>query len=363
MVVPFVDLGAQYLSIKAEIDAAVERVLANSSFIGGDEVAEFEQAFAAYQQSGYCISCANGTDAIEISLEALGIGAGDEVIVPSYTWFSTASAVSRMGATPVFVDVDPDYYTIDVSLIEEKITRSTKAIIPVHFYGLPANMFDIMAIAKSHGLKVIEDCAQAHGAEINEQRVGTFGDLAIFSFFPSKNLGAYGDGGCIVTQSEDAADKCRQIARLGQSGKHNHISIGRNSRLDSLQAAILNVKLSHLDSWTESRRNNAVYYRDLLADVDIILPSEPEHFKHVYHVFMIQVNDRDNLVSDLNKSGIQTQLHYPLPLTSTPVYHSKDDYPVSNAMASMMISLPMFAELKKDQIEFVAESIRSYIRR
>jgi dTDP-4-amino-4,6-dideoxygalactose transaminase len=363
MIVPFVDLKAQYASIKSEIDAAVERVLTNASFIGGKDVTDFEVAFANFQKSSYCISCGNGSDAIEIALEALGIGAGDEVIVPSYTWMSTASSVSRMGATPIFVDVHPEYYTMDASRIEEKISISTKAIIPVHFYGLPADMHSIRAIADSYGLKIIEDCAQAHGAEINGQRVGTFGDLAIFSFFPSKNLGAFGDGGCIITQSNEHADRCRQIARLGQEGKHNHVSIGRNSRLDTLHAAVLNVKLAHLEEWTESRRENARYYLDLLADSEITLPTEPEGYRHVYHVFMIQVNQRDGLRSELLKLGIQTQLHYPLPLTATPVFFSKEDFPVSNSMSSRMISLPMFAELDKGQMEFVAESILNLIKK
>jgi len=363
MTVPFVDLNAQYVSIKSEIDTAIERILNNTSFIGGEEVTVFEKAFAEYQNSKHCISCANGTDAIEIALEALEIGVGDEVIVPSYTWISTASAVSRAGATPVFVDVDPDYYTIDCSLIEQKLNASTKAIIPVHFYGLPANMHQIMALAKSHDLKVIEDCAQAHGAEIDGQRVGTYGDLATFSFYPGKNLGAYGDGGCIIAQNDQLADECRTIARLGQKGKHNHVAVGRNSRLDTLQAAVLNVKLKHLNTWTQARRANASYYCGLLENTGLVLPKEPEGFKHVYHVYMVQVEHRDALATDLKKCGVQTQLHYPLPLTSTPVYYSDEAYPVSEEMALKMISLPMFAELRKEQIEYVVESILSSIQK
>ncbi len=361
MNVPFVDLKAQYTSIKIEIDEAISRILSNTSFIGGEEVLTFESAFAKYQQSSHCISCANGTDAIEIGLEALGVGIGDEVIVPSYTWISTASAVTRVGATPVFVDVDPTYYTLDPTKITEKINSKTKAVIPVHFYGLPANMPEIISISKSHGLFVLEDCAQAHGAEIEGKKVGTFGDIATFSFYPGKNLGAYGDGGCIVTQSEKLAVKCRLIARLGQEGKHNHLENGRNSRLDTLQAAVLNVKLRHLNTWTKARRLHADSYRSLLRGLPIVLPKEPHGYKHVYHVFMIQSEIRDKLKSGLLDLGIQTQLHYRLPLTSLPMYSENGIYPVSDSMAKGILSLPMYPELSNSQIEYVVESIEKIL--
>jgi len=361
MNVPFVDLKAQYTSIKTEIDEAISRILSNASFIGGDEVLAFESAFAKYQESLYCISCANGTDAIEIGLEALGVGAGDEVIVPSYTWISTASAVTRVGATPVFVDVDPTYYTLDPTKISEKISGKTRAIIPVHFYGLPANMQEILSISKSHGLFVLEDCAQAHGAEIDGQKVGTFGDIATFSFYPGKNLGAYGDGGCIISQNEQLAEKCRLIARLGQKGKHNHLENGRNSRLDTLQAAILNVKLKYLDQWTASRRQIAGKYMQNLSDTNLVLPSEPSGFKHVFHVFMVQSEIREHLKSELSGLGIQTQLHYPAPLTSLPMYSTTETYPVSELMSARLLSLPIYPELSDAQLSYITDSIKKIL--
>ena len=265
MKVPFVDLQAQYATIQADIDEAIKRVVSQSSFIGGPIVEEFETAFAAYQGVPHCVSCANGTDALEIALAALEIGKGDEVIVPSYTWISTASAVHAVGAKAVFVDVDSRYYTMESSKIEAAITERTKAVIPVHFYGLPANMIKVVEIANTHGLRIIEDCAQAHGADINGQRVGGFGDLATFSFYPAKNLGAYGDAGCILASDEELADRCRVIARLGQKGKHNHIALGRNSRMDGLHAAILTAKLPYLDRWISQRQNAAKRYNQLLG--------------------------------------------------------------------------------------------------
>ena len=362
MHVPFVDLKAQYLSIKEEIDNSIARVLENTSFIGGGIVDQFENSFAQYIGVNQCISCANGTDAIEIALEALGIGEDDEVLMPAYTWVSTASAVSRVGAKPVFVDVHPDFYTMDAAKIEEKITSKTRAILPVHFYGLPADMPGILSIAKKHSLLVIEDCAQAHGATINGQKVGTLGDMATFSFYPGKNLGAYGDGGAIVTNNEELASKSRIIARLGQKGKHNHVAIGRNSRLDTLQAAILQVKLQYLDTWTKARQQVVMWYNEALKEVPVKLPSVPEGFSHVYHLYVIQSDNRNKLQGHLKENGIDTQIHYPKPLNQLGIFEHQGSFPVSDVMSGKLLSLPMYAELTKEQVEYVVNSIREFTK-
>ena len=360
MNIPFVDLGAQYQLIKTEIDDVISKVLDQNIFIGGDWVSNFEKHFAAYLDVANCVSCANGTDAIEIALEALGVGEGDEVLVPAYTWMSTASAVSRVGAKPVFVDIHPDFYTMDVSKIEAKLTKHTKVILPVHFYGLPVDMNQIMTIAKKHNLYVIEDCAQAHGASINGQKVGSFGNISTFSFFPGKNLGAYGDGGAIVTNSSDLADKAMVIARLGQRGKHNHVAIGRNSRLDSLHAAILDVKLKHLDNWISQRQRVANWYFESLKNVFVKLPFSPSGFNHAFHLFVIQADRRDELKVYLEQKGISTQIHYPKPLHQLGVFDEQGSFSVTEAMSSKLLSLPMYPELSKEEVEYVADAIREF---
>ncbi len=363
MEIPFVDLKAQYQSIKPDIDHAIQQVLNHTAFVGGEWLAAFEKNFAAFVQVPFCVSCANGTDAIEIALEALGIGANDEVLVPAYTWVSTASAVSRVGATPVLVDVHPQYYTLDEQQIESKITAKTKAIIPVHFYGLPANMPAIMAIAKAHNLRVIEDCAQAHGATINGQPVGSFGDMATFSFYPGKNLGAYGDGGAVCTSDATYAEKARTIARLGQQGKHNHVAIGRNSRLDTLQAAILDVKLRHLPTWTAQRQQVAQAYEQGLVSLPVQLPGKPTGFEHVYHLYVIQTPERDALQDFLKEQGVQTQIHYPKPLHALGIFKQVSEYPVADAMAPKLLSLPMYAELTNAQIAYIVQAICTFFSR
>jgi dTDP-4-amino-4,6-dideoxygalactose transaminase len=360
MNIPFVDLKTQYQSIKPEIDAAISNVLENAAFIAGENLASFEANFATHMGVSHCIGCANGTDAIEIALEALGIGEGDEVLVPAYTWVSTASAVSRVGANPIFVDIHPDYYTIDVDNIEPKLTSRTKAIITVHYYGLPADMDSIIKIAKVHNLKVIEDCAQAHNATINGQKVGSFGDIATYSFYPGKNLGAYGDGGAIITNSKDLNQKARMIARLGQQGKHNHVITGRNSRLDGIQAGILNVKLTHLQDWTAKRQLIASWYFELLKELPIKLPMKPEGFGHVYHLFVIQSDDRNKLKEFLEQNGISTQIHYPKPLHQVGIFTDQGAFPVAEAMSEKLLSLPMYAELNKVQVEYVALGLKKF---
>lgn len=359
MKVPFVDLKAQYRSIKNDIDLAIAGCIENTSFIGGSKVTEFEDAFAAFIGSAYCIGCANGTDAIELALQAAGVGAGDEVIVPAYSWISTSEAVTTVGATPVFVEVHPDYYTIDTFLIKEKITQRTKAIIPVHFYGLPAKMDDIMVIANQYDLIVIEDCAQAHGASYNGQKVGTFGQLATFSFYPGKNLGAYGDAGAVVTNDQQLARKVRMIGNHGQAGKHNHEMEGRNSRIDAMQAAILSAKLPYLEKWTNARIANAALYSSKLVNSNVKIPIVPEAAKHVYHLYVVQVDNRDEVMDHLKKNGVEVALHYPTPLPMLRAYlrfsFAEQDFPVSTDMSKRLLSIPMYPELTETQISYVVD--------
>ncbi|MEQ9404473.1 MAG: DegT/DnrJ/EryC1/StrS family aminotransferase [Cyclobacteriaceae bacterium] len=353
MKVPFVDLKAQYLSIKEEIDGAIQSVIDGDLFVAGKAVTQFEREFANYLNIGHCIGCANGTDALEIALKALGIGPGDEVLVPALTWISTAGAVSNLGAEPVFVDVLPGERTMDPAQIREKITGKTKAVIPVHLYGLPARMIEILQIADNHNLFVIEDCAQAHGAAINGQKVGTFGDIATFSFYPSKNLGAYGDGGAIVTNDGGLAEKCRKIGNHGQQEKHDHSFIGRNSRLDSIQAAVLSVKLKYLDEWNTKRIQLAQTYSKHLRDVTLAVI--PEGYEHVFHLYVVESKDRESLKKQLNELGIETSIHYSKALPFIEAYqyqsHRPGDFPVAEQLCDEVLSLPIFAELKKDKLE------------
>ncbi|MEO6655373.1 MAG: DegT/DnrJ/EryC1/StrS family aminotransferase [Pyrinomonadaceae bacterium] len=359
MKVPFVDLKAQYLSLKPELDAAIGKVVAETAFVSGKYAAAFEKAFAGCIGAEHCVAVANGTDALEIGLQALGVGPGDEVIVPANTFFATAEAVSNVGAKVVFVDCEPNFYNIDIDKIEEKITLKTKAIIPVHLYGLPAEMDAVMRIAKKHSLKVLEDCAQSHGADYKGQRTGTFGDIATFSFYPGKNLGAYGDAGAIVTNDPEAADRARLIANHGQAAKYRHTVMGRNSRMDGIQAAVLSVKLPYLDGWLDARQRNAARYNELLAASGISLPLAPEYSTHTYHLYVIRVKDRDSIAAKLNDAGIDTGLHYPTALPFLEVYKVADykpsDFPVAYSQMSELLSLPMYAELTDEMIRHVCE--------
>lgn len=362
MKVPFVDLKAQYASLKPELDAAISRVVADTAFIGGRHVAEFEKAFAKYVGVDHCVAVANGTDAIEIALRVIGIKPGDEVIVPANTFLATAEGVSNIGAVPVFADNDAATYNIDPEKVEAAITSKTKAILPVHLYGLPADMDSIMTIARRHGLKVLEDCAQAHGATHNEGRkCGTLGDAATFSFYPSKNLGAFGDGGAIVTKSEEHASNARLIANHGQAAKNRHTIVGRNSRMDGLQAAVLSVKLPHLDRWLKMRRANAAIYNELLGESGIALPGAPDHSAHTYHLYVVQVPDRDSVQAKLTEAGVETGLHYPTPVPLMEAYldlgYSREDFPVAGSQMDRILSLPMYAELTREQIEHVCATL------
>ena len=356
MNIPFLDLFAQYQSIRPEIDTAIARVIRNSSYIGGEEVKGFEKEFAAWLGIEHCVGCANGTDSMEILLEAMGVGPGDEVIVPAMTWIATSEAPTRVGATPIFADILPKYYTIDPEDVVRKITKRTKAIIPVHLYGLPAEMMELMEIAKAHNLKIIEDCAPAHGATYRKKKVGTLGHAASFSFYPGKNLGAYGDAGAMVTNDQELASRVKMIASHGQlKKKHEHLLEGRNSRLDGIQAAVLRTKLSHLNDWIVKRREIANYYNKHLSSTDLILPQTPSYSMHAYHLYVVKSDQRDELLKAMNDQGVQTAIHYPKALPFIEIYqkrfsHIPKDFPVAHELQSKILSFPIGEHIKFEQI-------------
>jgi dTDP-4-amino-4,6-dideoxygalactose transaminase len=364
--IPFVDLLAQYQSIKNEIDSAINDCIADTNFIKGKAVLRFENEFAEYLGINYCIGCGNGTDALEIIMKSLNIGQGDEVIVPALTWISTAEAVTNIGAEPVFVDINPDTYTINYKKIEEKITPKTRAIIPVHLYGCPADMKEIESIGAKHGLYIIEDCAQAHGAEYYGTKVGTFGVASAFSFFPSKNLGAFGDGGAIVTNNKEISDLVRKISNHGQlNEKHRHFIIGRNSRLDSIQASILSVKLKYLDIWNDKRQQVAAFYfQELANNSKFILPFHDQNNKHVYHLFVLRCKNRDKLIELLDDKMISWGVHYPnaLPFTDAYAYmkHKPEDFIIACSTISDIISIPIYPELTEEQLIIISEQLNKY---
>jgi len=364
--IPLVDLKAQYNSIKTEIDNAIQRVLDNTSFIMGDELKKFEEEFALFCNTKYAIGVANGSDALILALRACGIGEDDEVITVPHTFISTAEAISNVGGKVVFVDIDPKTYTIDVSTIEEKITKKTKAIIPVHLYGQPADMRPIMELAKKYNLKIIEDAAQAHGAEYKDKKVGSIGDVACFSFYPGKNLGAYGDAGMITTNNEEISKKLKLLRNHGRiTKKYEHEIEGYSSRLDNLQAAILRVKLRHLNKWNNMRRENAKKYNELLSNIDgIITPYEADYAKHVYHLYVIRTENQDKLREELKSEGIATGIHYPIPLHLQPAYnylgYKRGDFPVTEKASQEILSLPMYAELGDEQIEEIIELVKYF---
>jgi dTDP-4-amino-4,6-dideoxygalactose transaminase len=360
MKIPLVDLKAQYAGIKQEIDGAVHRVLDETDFINGSAVAEFEKSFAAYCGTRSAVGLANGTDALQLSLLALGIGHGDEVITAVNTFIATSEAISATGARPVFVDNDARTYTIDVTRIEEKITPRTRAIIPIHLYGQPAAMDVVNEIAGRHNLAVIEDAAQAHGASFKGKTVGTLGRLACFSFYPGKNLGAYGDAGAIASNDEALANKVRMLANHGRLKKYEHEIEGYNSRLDTLQAAILSVKLRHLQSWTEKRQQHAAAYTKLLAGAtEIVTPFVHPDASHVYHLYVVRVQQRERVQQALKEAGIATGIHYPIPLHLQPAYKHlgipAGSFPVAERFANEILSLPMYPELTADQIVFICD--------
>ncbi len=363
--VPFVDLGAQRDAIIEEVHTAIAGVVERCDFILGESVALFEQEFAAFCGVSHAVGVDSGTTALEIALRAYDIGVGDEVIVPANTFIATALAVSYTGATPVLVDHDPLSYNIDVSLIEAAITPRTRAIMPVHLYGQPADMDAIVAMARQHNLVVIEDAAQAHGALYKGQRVGSLGDAAAFSFYPAKNLGAYGDGGMVVTNDNQVAQRLRLLRNLGQAQKNVHSLKGHNHRLDTMQAAILRVKLKYLDGWNTARREHAQHYATLLADSGVIVPQEMEYARSVWHLYVIRTDDRAGLQAYLGERGIATGLHYPTPIHLQPAYadlgYAKGRFPVAEAYGDAILSLPMYAELPPDAVAYVANHIRAFV--
>jgi dTDP-4-amino-4,6-dideoxygalactose transaminase len=364
MQIPFVDLSAQYLAYKSEIDLAIASVLHDTSFVGGKPVADFEKKFAADYGIRNCVSVANGTDAIYIALKMLGIGPGDEVITTAHSWISTSEAVSQTGAKPVFVDVD-EFYTLDSKLVEKVITSRTRCIIPVHIFGQPADMTNIKALCKKHNLLLLEDCAQAHYAEWEGQRVGTFGEVATFSFYPGKNLGAYGDAGAILTNDDELATKMRMYANHGALVKHHHVMEGINSRLDGLQAAILSAKLIHIHDWTRRRQTVALMYDEALAGMNgVTLPKVRKGATHVYHLYVIQVEKRDDLMKHLASKGVGTAVHYPTALPLMPAYQhlgkKREDYPVASHNQDRILSLPIYPEMSRDMVLYVTSAIKEF---
>jgi dTDP-4-amino-4,6-dideoxygalactose transaminase len=400
MNIPLVDLKKQYLTIKAEIDEAVANVISESAFVGGKYVRAFEEHFAAFCGAKHCIGVANGTDALFVALKMLGIGPGDEVIVPANSFIATSEAVTMAGARPAFVDIDPQTYTMDPNKLEEYLKRRgsrvagrepaaassptrpsvlglpsgpslpcPRAVIPVHLYGHPADMDPILELARRYGLKVIEDAAQAHGAEYKGRRIGSLGDAACFSFYPGKNLGAYGDGGAVVTNDGALAEEIRMFANHGRMDKYDHKIEGVNSRLDGLQAAILDAKLRHMEPWNEGRREAACRYSRHLAGAGLVLPRERDYAKPVYHLYVVRTPEglRQGLQEHLAGEGIATGIHYPIALPNLKAYahmgHGNGDFPEATRASREILSLPMFPELDEPQICHIAESIKRFLGR
>jgi len=360
-VIPFVDLKAQYLSIKTEIDAAILGVLDSCQFTLGPEVAAFEREFAAYCQAPHGIGVNTGTSALHLALLAAGVGPGDEVITVPFTFVATVSAIDYTGATPVFIDIDPRRFTMDPQAIEAAITERTKAIIPVHLYGQPADMDPIMEVAKRHGLVVIEDACQAHGAEYKGRRAGSIGDLGCFSFYPGKNLGAYGEGGMVVTASAEHARTIRMLRDWGAEKKYQHVLKGFNFRLEGIQGAVLRVKLRHLERWTEARRSAAARYDTLFTDSGVATPWAAADSRHVYHLYVVRSSNRQAWQDILAAQGIQTGIHYPTPVHLLPAFadlgYSAGQFPHSESAANEVLSLPMFPELTAAQGDEVARAV------
>ncbi len=362
-IIPFVDLKKEYQSIKEEINKAIQNVLDKQWFLFGEELKEFEKEFSKYLGMKYGIGVNSGSDALYLAVRALDINKGDEIITISHTFISTIDAIVRNGAKPIFVDINPDTYTIDVTQIKEKISEKTKAILPVHLYGLSSDMDPIMELAEKYGLYVIEDACQAHGAEYNGKKVGNFGNLACFSFYPSKNLGAYGDGGMIVTNDDKLYKKLKLSRNYGQQKKYYHDFVGVNSRLDEIQAAILGVKLKYLNEWNKKRRINARKYNELLEDSDIITPIEMEYAKHVYHLYVIQSKKRNQLKEFLENNNIQTLVHYPIPVHLQKAYSIYKDVfklPITEMICNNILSLPMHPWLHEKEIQFISQTIKNF---
>jgi len=386
MNIPFLDLKAQFREIEHEVLPMVKEAMENAAFIGGPQVSGFEAEFASFCESKYCVGVNSGTDALRFALLAAGVGPGDAVITVPHTFIATTEAISQVGAKPVFVDIDPKTYNMDPKKLEDYLSKRfkgnasglqpsassieprPKAVLPVHIYGQPADMDAIAAVAKKHNLLVIEDACQAHGALYKGKKAGSMGVAGCFSFYPGKNLGAYGEGGAVVTQSEDMANKIRMIRDHGQAKKYFHDMEGYNGRLDAIQAGVLRIKLRRLETWNEARRRNAKHYNELLSPVKgVTVPLEANGSRHVYHLYVILVDDRDGLQKYLNDKGIGTGLHYPVPLHLQKAYshngHKEGEFPVTESVAKRLLSLPMFPELTKAQIEYVAQSIKEFMKK
>ncbi|MFQ5821522.1 MAG: DegT/DnrJ/EryC1/StrS family aminotransferase [Candidatus Heimdallarchaeota archaeon] len=361
--IPFVDLKKEYAEIRQEIHNAIQRVLEKQWFILGEELEKFEQEFPNHIGAKYGIGVNSGSDALYLAVNSLGVGKGDEVITVSHTFISTVDAIVRNGAKPIFLDVDPETYTIDVTQIEKKITERTRAIIPVHLYGHPSDMDPIMEIAEEHNLFVIEDACQAHGAEYKSKKVGSIGHIGCFSFYPAKNLGAYGDAGMIVTNNEEMAGRLRMMRNYGQLKKYYHEFLGVNSRLDEIQAAILRVKLKHLDEWNEKRRKVARLYNEFLEN-SVVTPTQREYAKHVYHVYAIRHKNRDKLEEHLEKNGIQTLIHYPIPVHKQKAYLDLGfqlNLPVTEKICHEILSLPMHPWMNSDEVSTISKVIKNAV--
>lgn len=365
--IKFVDLKSQYLSIKSEIDNAIQEVLLASAFAGGPFVKKFEEDFANIHGAKFCSGINNGTSALHIVFMAINLGRGDEVIIPANTFIATPASVSLQGGKPVFVDCSEDDFNIDPDKIEKAITPKTKVIMPVHLYGQPAQMDRIMEIAKKYNLTIVEDCAQAHMAEFEGRKVGNFGVAGCFSFYPGKNLGAYGEGGAVICSNEEFWKRIQAIKEHGSFKKYYHEYLGHNYRLEGIQGAILDVKLKYIESWTDKRRKNADLYRNYLSDVDsIILPKESKNVKHVYHLFVIRTKKRDELNKYLNENGIQTGIHYPIPCHLQHSYkfmgYKEGDFPVSEKLSNEILSLPMSEQISEEDIIYVCDKIRAFFK-
>lgn len=365
--IPLVDLDIHHQGIATEVKETINRVLRSSTFILGNEVDAFEEEFAKYCGVKYCVGLDNGTSALELGIRALHIGPGDEVITPVNSFIASSSSISMVGAIPVWVDCNPKTYNIDPTRIENKITKKTKAIMPVHLYGQPANMKVILKIAKKHKLHVIEDACQAHGAKYDGKRVGNFGIFTAFSFYPGKNLGAFGDAGALVTNDTYIYEAVKKMRNYGQSKKYYHDFIAWNRRLDSLQAAILRVKLKNLDEWNKLRIKNVCIYNELLRSINVVTPYHDPNTTHVYHQYVIRLKRRDKLQKYLEKNGIATGIHYPIPIHLQKAYQSigkkRDEFPISEKYANQILSLPMYPQLSEEKIIYITNMIKTLVMR
>ena len=365
MNVPYFDLTAQYDDLRDEIRAALDRACQNAVFILGEEVNKFEQSFAAYCEVKHCVALNSGTSGLHLALLSGGVGSGDEVITSANTFIATVEAISYTGATPVFVDIDPATANLDPALIERAITKRTKAVVPVHLYGRPADLDPIMEIARRHNLIVIEDACQAHGARYRGRRVGGFGHAAAFSFYPGKNLGAYGEGGALTTNDDAVAQFAREMRSHGESKRYLHDRIGYNYRMDGFQGAVLNVKLRHLDNWTAKRQEFARFYRECLAGTPVRIPEDRPGYESVYHLFTPWVQDRDAVREELARRGVQTAVHYPVPVHLQNAYaylgYKRGSLPQTEKACAEVLSMPLFPEMSRDQIVYAADALKQVV--